>query len=88
MTPLIIKLPAVMLPVLTVKLEPVIAAPVIAPVALINPPVNTFPPVTFPLALTTAPVIDGVAPCSTVVPPAGLVIVTAVALAEICALPK
>ena len=62
--------------------------PVMLPAADINPAVSKLPPVTLPLALTTDPVIDGVLPCNTVVPPAGLVIVTAVALAEICALPK
>ena len=53
------------------------------PVADITPPVRTLPPVMLPDTLTTLPVIEGVAPCSTVVPPAGLVIVSAVALAEI-----
>ena len=48
----------------------------------------TLAPVILPDTLTVLPVIDGVAPCSTVVPPAGLVMTTAVALALIKALPK
>ena len=70
------KLPAVMLPVDTVKLVPVMAAPVIAPVALTTPPVVILPPVTLPVTL-----IPGVTPENTVVPPDGLVNINAVALA-------
>jgi len=54
MAPLNIRLPPVMLPVVTVKLEPVIAAPVIAPVAEINPPVRMLPPVILPAELSKA----------------------------------
>ena len=56
---------------------------VMLPVEDINPLVNILPPVILPVTLTTLPVIEGVAPCSTVVPPAGLVMIIAVALAEI-----
>ena len=45
------------LPVVTVKLEPVIAAPVIAPVAEINPAVRRLPPCTFAVALSVVPEI-------------------------------
>ena len=38
------RLPAVILPVVTVRLEPVMAAPVIAPVAEIKPAVSKLPP--------------------------------------------
>ena len=55
-----------MLPVDTVRLVPVKAAPVTAPVALINPAVKILPPVTLPLALTVAPVMPAVAPANTV----------------------
>ena len=44
-------LPALTLPVDTVKLLPVIAAPVIAPVAEINPAVLRLPPCTLPVTL-------------------------------------
>ena len=51
MAPLISRLPPVMLPVVTVKLEPVIAAPVIAPVAEIRPAVLKLPPCMLPVTL-------------------------------------
>ena len=57
--------------------------PVILPVADINPPVKILPPVILPDTLTTLPVIEGDAPCSTVTPPSGLVMIIAVVLAEI-----
>ena len=57
--------------------------PVMSPVAEINPPVKILPPVMLPDTLTTLPVIEGDAPCSTVTPPSGLVMIIAVVLAEI-----
>ena len=56
MAPLNNKLPAVMLPVLTVKLVPVMPAPVTAPVADIKPPVRMLPPVTLPVSDAVVPV--------------------------------
>ena len=74
MAPLIIKLPAVMLPVETVKLVPVIAAPVMAPVAEIKPPVSMLPPVMLPVAVIR-PLVSKLPPVMlpatlTVLPPA------------------
>ena len=62
--------------------------PVMLPVALINPPVSMLPPVMLPVATTVAASTLDDAPANTVVPPEGLVIITAVALADIWALPR
>ena len=62
--------------------------PVTLPVAVTNPPVSMLPPVMLPVATTVTASTLGDAPVNTVEPPEGLVIITAVALADIWALPK
>ena len=57
MAPDNIRLPPVMLPVETVKLVPVMPAPVMAPVAEINPAVRKLPACTFAVALSVVALI-------------------------------
>ena len=70
-----------MLPVVMLPVMPAVAADSV-------PAVVRLPPVTLPVATTVLVLMLGVAPDSTVLPPAGLVMITDVALALICALPR